>query len=335
MFREEQEICQMFGGYLHQDWMYEYVWDEGEKPHFSAAIEAYKEDCEEVPEVIDTTIDELNKLIARNYSEEFLRDKVWSQLGIAINPRGYGLTRQEFLQEVLKILTDKKLEKTEESNPQTTETELFQLFAGRFGQDYNLLTEINDNEPLILQLVADYKQECSTLQLERAIDELTTLVSFEYPEEKLRDEIFEELLIELSLSHLGLTHQEFLIEVLNTLKRHDKEGGHTDERHIGKSEGWLRKRLRSEGKRKVSSFDDMPAANLTQARFTKQYKKEIDTWLKSNETKPLARNITMDREIGIVVPKNGKSKRTKKAKVVLAKDKTSLGYHVVTSYPIS
>ena len=128
--------------------------------------------------------------------------------------------------------------------------------------------------------------------------------------------------------------EDFIMESRRNVDSHDKEGGHTTDRHIGKSEDWLRERLRSEGKRKVSSFDDMPAANLTQARFTKQYKKEIDAWLESNETKPLARNIIMDREIGIIVPKNGKSKRTKKAKVVLAKDKTSLGYHVVTSYPI-
>ena len=96
-------------------------------------------------------------------------------------------------------------------------TTLFQLFAGRFGQDYDLLVEISDDKPLLQQLVADYKQQCSASQLEKTIDELTALVSLEYPEEKLRDEIFEKLLIELSLSHLGLTHQEFLMEVLKLL----------------------------------------------------------------------------------------------------------------------
>ena len=42
----------------------------------------------------------------------------------------------------------------------------------------------------------------------------------------------------------------------------------------------------------------------------------------------------MDRQIGIVVPKNGKARSTRKATVVLGKDKTELGYHAVTSYPV-
>ena len=107
------------------------------------------------------------------------------------------------------------------------ETELFSLFAGRFGQDYSLLVEIDRDKPLIPQLVADYKQQCSALELGIVIDELTALIRSEYSEEKLRDEIFDELVIELSMENLGLTHREFLLEVLNILKRHGREDGHT------------------------------------------------------------------------------------------------------------
>lgn len=42
----------------------------------------------------------------------------------------------------------------------------------------------------------------------------------------------------------------------------------------------------------------------------------------------------MSRDIGIYVPRNGKTRSTDKAKVVLAKDDSELGYHVVTSYPV-
>ena len=84
--------------------MYEYIWDKNEKPHFKAAIEAYKEDCEEIPEVIHTSIKELKELIDRNYDEEFLYQTVFRQLGIAINPETYGFTYQGFLREVLNIL---------------------------------------------------------------------------------------------------------------------------------------------------------------------------------------------------------------------------------------
>ena len=99
------------------------------------------------------------------------------------------------------------------------ETKLFNLFAGRFGQDYSLLVEIDRDKPLIPQLVADYKQECSALELEIVIDELIALIRSEYSEEKLRDDIFDELVIELSMDNLGLTHREFLIEVLKNLEQ--------------------------------------------------------------------------------------------------------------------
>ena len=106
MFKQEQEIYQMFAGYLHQDWMYEYIWDEGEKPHFKAAIEAYKEDCEDVPEVIHTSIKELEELINKHYTNSLLESVVFGELGIAINPNAYGYTYQQFLIEVLRILKE-------------------------------------------------------------------------------------------------------------------------------------------------------------------------------------------------------------------------------------
>ncbi len=106
MFKEEQEIYQMFGGYLHQDWKEEYIWNEGEKPHFKVAIEAYKEDCEPEPEVIDIAINELEELISKNYNTEILETVVFPELGISIRPIYYGYTHQQFLIEVLKILKE-------------------------------------------------------------------------------------------------------------------------------------------------------------------------------------------------------------------------------------
>ena len=74
---------------------------------------------------------------------------------------------------------------------------------------------------------------------------------------------------------------------------------------------------------------------MTQARFVKKYKKEIIEWLNDTTDKGnLVRNITMDREIGTVVSKRGRIRQTKKAKVVLKKDNSSLGYHILTSFPI-
>ena len=100
------ELYQMFAGYLHQDWMYDFIWDEGEKPHFKAAIEAYKEDCQGVPEHIDKAIYELEDLIGKNYNRETLETVMFPELGIYVIPTSYGLTYQQFLIEVLKILKE-------------------------------------------------------------------------------------------------------------------------------------------------------------------------------------------------------------------------------------
>ena len=97
-------------------------------------------------------------------------------------------------------------------------TELFQLFAGNFSQDYYLFTDVDWDKPFIPQVVKTYKKDCSPQQLEQAIKELKTLLALEYSEEQLRDEVFPELVIEMSMAKLGLTHREFLIEVLKNLE---------------------------------------------------------------------------------------------------------------------
>ena len=104
--RPYPRLFQMFGGYLHQDWMYDFIWDEGEKPHFKAAIEAYKEDCQEIPEYIDKAIQELDDLIGKNYSTPLLENQIFRELGIYVIPTSYGLTHQQFLIEVLRILKE-------------------------------------------------------------------------------------------------------------------------------------------------------------------------------------------------------------------------------------
>lgn len=42
----------------------------------------------------------------------------------------------------------------------------------------------------------------------------------------------------------------------------------------------------------------------------------------------------MDRVIGMAVPGKGKARPTHKARIVLKKDSSELGYHVLTSYPV-
>lgn len=102
--RPYPELYQMFAGYLHQDWIHEYIWDEGEKPHFEAPIKAYVEDCQEFPEDIYKAISELQALIAKDYWEEYLEEKMFDELGIYVVPETWGLTYHEFLKAVLRLL---------------------------------------------------------------------------------------------------------------------------------------------------------------------------------------------------------------------------------------
>ena len=79
----------------------------------------------------------------------------------------------------------------------------------------------------------------------------------------------------------------------------------------------------------ASSFYDYPATNLTQARFVKKYKKEIDAWLKSKRKGTFAREIQTSRNIGIYVPKKGKVRHVKKATVVLGKNNSDTEHHLI------
>ena len=97
----------------------------------------------------------------------------------------------------------------------------------------------------------------------------------------------------------------------------------------------MRNRQRSDEIKDSSSFTNNAAANLTQARFVKAYKKEIREWLDNKKARrPFAKDIVMDRPIGTVIKGKGKARPTNKAKVVLVKDSSELGYHVLTSFPI-
>ena len=116
-------------------------------------------------------------------------------------------------------------------------TELFQMFAVYFGQDYNLFTNVDKNKPFIQQVVESYKHDIESVpkNLEQCISELRTLISLKYPENKLKDEIFPKLGIGINLSHLKVTHQEFLEEVLKALESKDNQKFLTGESYFNKS----------------------------------------------------------------------------------------------------
>ena len=120
-----------------------------------------------------------------------------------------------------------------------------------------------------------------------------------------------------------------------TVDTHEQAGGHTQREHVGKSESWLRNRLKNHPKLKdASSFFNKEQANRVQGSFVKLYRKEIAAWLKSGKG-TFTKEIRMKNVIGIVLTR-GKAKtvETTKALFVLARDKSAQGWHFVTSYPI-
>lgn len=117
---------------------------------------------------------------------------------------------------------------------------------------------------------------------------------------------------------------------------HENAGGHTDARHIGKSDNWLRKRLKDDPNlQAASTFTNEAAANRTQGRFVKKYKTEIAEWLKRGGNGTFVRSIDTKKPIGRVLPR-GKHhpEGSSKAMVIVAKNDSDLGYYIVTSYPI-
>lgn len=114
-----------------------------------------------------------------------------------------------------------------------------------------------------------------------------------------------------------------------------KQIGHTKLKHVGKSERWLQDRIRNEGVPSASSFYNNDVGNRTVGKFKKLYETEIEQWLKSNTDKPFKATIGMEEDIGLVVNTNKKgtplgAQEATKATIILAKDKSEWGWHLLT-----
>jgi hypothetical protein len=120
------------------------------------------------------------------------------------------------------------------------------------------------------------------------------------------------------------------------IQMQDAAGGHTIERHVGKSEAWLRKRLENDPDigNFASSFHNEAIANRVQGRIVNRFQNQIQEYLKSGQKRPLVIEVDMREPVGILVER-GKSGSitTTKATVVIARDQSKQGWHFATSYP--
>ena len=127
-----------------------------------------------------------------------------------------------------------------------------------------------------------------------------------------------------------------------TLELDELLGGHSIEKHVAKSEGWLRQRLLDEPFTEVaSSFRNYETANRIVGGAIKENAAKIEEWMANKSVKPLKLKVFSDESIGIVLErgKGGSvglktALETNKSEIILVKDITPNGWHVLTSYPI-
>lgn len=119
----------------------------------------------------------------------------------------------------------------------------------------------------------------------------------------------------------------------------DHEGpdlGHTVERHVGKSDNWMKKRLEAEpDKDVVSTFTNEAIANRAQGSFVKRYRFEIDKWLKGDD--PQYKNtLDVGYFVGNVLKRGEeRSKPTSKVFCLIRRSKTSpQGWYFHTAYTV-
>lgn len=121
------------------------------------------------------------------------------------------------------------------------------------------------------------------------------------------------------------------------INTHELLGGHTIEKHVGKTEKWLRDRLIAEPDiAYASTFFDKELANKAQMETIKKFGAEFDDWAKnSTSSKPIKRIIDLNEPAGMVVGREKFGvKISNKVETYIVKDSTERGWHIVSSYPI-
>ena len=119
------------------------------------------------------------------------------------------------------------------------------------------------------------------------------------------------------------------------LAAHEARGGHLIEKHIGRSEAQLRKRLDSEPRvPTASTFPDRAAAESTVSSVLRAKAKDIDEFLAEKNEKRLLLQQTFPSPVGVgVIRKSGKLEPLPVVTLVLRKSKESpVGYNLLTGY---
>ncbi|PEL31138.1 hypothetical protein CN608_08150 [Bacillus pseudomycoides] len=114
------------------------------------------------------------------------------------------------------------------------------------------------------------------------------------------------------------------------------KNGHTIERHVGKTEDELKKRLQTDKVSAASTYYDKEIATKAVKDSLKQHEQEIEKWLKNSKENRLVLNAKHSFPVGKTVLKRDMSVKDKlmNTVTVLVRDKSgALGFKIITSYP--
>lgn len=116
---------------------------------------------------------------------------------------------------------------------------------------------------------------------------------------------------------------------------HEAAGGHTLERHVGKTEAQLAQRLASETRiPAASSFTDRSVAEAAIGEAMNRNQNAIDSWVKSRGNRYTI-DYNTNRIIGITLRRRAsKASSASRLKIVLQRSaKLPPGYFILTAYP--
>ncbi len=116
---------------------------------------------------------------------------------------------------------------------------------------------------------------------------------------------------------------------------HEAAGGHTLERHVGKTEAELAQRLdRDKRISAASSFTYRSVAEAAIAEAMNRNQSAIDSWVKSRSNRYTI-DYNANKTIGITMRRGAsKATQTSRLRIVLQRsDKLPPGYFILTAYP--
>jgi hypothetical protein len=120
------------------------------------------------------------------------------------------------------------------------------------------------------------------------------------------------------------------------LDAHEAAGGHTLERHVGKTEAELKQRLETDRQiSAASSFTNRSIAEAAIGEAISRNERSITSWLRSRDNRYTI-DYKANRKVGITLRRReSKASTTSSLKIVFQRSaKLPPGYFILTAYPV-